>query len=243
MKKKIFGLALVVALIAIMVSGTLAYFSDQDEVQNTFTIGSVKIEIFENSVATDDAVVEFKNQPLIPVVDMQNAANDPNYIPKVVEVKNTGANPAFIRTFIAVPTDLVGYLYLNLDETGWTRQADAQVTVDNVSYDVFTYDYDTAVNSGEFTGKLLLGAYLGSDVDLEEDANGNLLFVRKENGEIVHRSNVLAHTKDANGVYTSATVSILVASQAIQSQGFEGKTATEALNTGFAANPWASQNP
>ena len=40
MKKKVLTVALVVALIAIMVSGTLAYFTDNDEVTNTFTIGS-----------------------------------------------------------------------------------------------------------------------------------------------------------------------------------------------------------
>ena len=42
MKKKVLSIALIVALIAIVVSGSLAYFTDRDEVNNTFTIGSVK---------------------------------------------------------------------------------------------------------------------------------------------------------------------------------------------------------
>ena len=60
MKKKILGVALVVALVAIMVGGTLAYFTAEDEVTNTFTIGSVKIEIYENDAPTeiDDRPVE-----------------------------------------------------------------------------------------------------------------------------------------------------------------------------------------
>ena len=78
--------------------------------------------------------------------------------------------------------------------------------------------------------------YLASDVDLEADSNGSLWFVKKTNGEITDRSGFLAHTKTANG-YTSNTVNVLVASQAIQAQGFAD--ATTALNTGFPQNPWA----
>ena len=77
---------------------------------------------------------------------------------------------------------------------------------------------------------------MASDVDLEEDANGSLWFVKKTDGEITHRSNFMAHQKTATG-YTSTTVSVLVASQAIQAQGFENG-ATNALNSGFTGNPW-----
>ena len=59
MKKKILTVSLVVALIAIMVSGTLAYFTAEDEVTNTFTIGSVIIEVVEDFQ---------KPQTMIPVV-------------------------------------------------------------------------------------------------------------------------------------------------------------------------------
>ena len=50
MKKKVLTVALVVALIAIVVSSSLAYFTDTDQVTNTFTVGSVKIEIYENEI-------------------------------------------------------------------------------------------------------------------------------------------------------------------------------------------------
>ena len=52
MKKKILAIALAMALLAIVVSGSLAYFTAQDKVTNTFTVGSVKIEIYENEEAT-----------------------------------------------------------------------------------------------------------------------------------------------------------------------------------------------
>ena len=237
MKKKVLSIALVIALVAIMVSGTLAYFTDTDEVTNTFTVGSVKIEIYENNEATTEDVISFG--PLTPVVNVQNPSEDANYIQKAVNVKNTGANDAYIRVHIAVPAALVGYLHLDLNEAGWTRQTDSTATVNGVDYVVYTYDYDSAVASTVPTELLLKGVYLGSDVDLEEDANGFLWFVRKENGEIVAQSGFLAHTKNADGSYTSNVINVLVAAQAIQAEGFTNG-ATAALNSGFTSNPWAN---
>lgn len=237
MKKKVLTVALVVALIAIMVSGTLAYFTDNDEVTNTFTIGSVEIEIYENDEATTSDTISFGK--LTPVVK-DNPSEDVSYIDKVVDVKNIGANDAYIRTHIAIPTQLVGYLYLNLSESGWTRQTDSTATVGGVAYTVFTYDHNSAIAPNNFTSELLQGVYLGSNVDLEEDASGNLVFIlRDANGDKTATSNFVAHTKNSNGSYTSATINILVASQAIQTKGFTGG-ATAALNSGFGinTNPW-----
>lgn len=236
-KKKILSLALVVALLAIMVGSSLAYFTAQDEVTNTFTVGSVKIEIYENGAPTDSDVKEFV-KPLVPVVNTQDPSQDPSYETKTVEVKNTGNNDAYIRTHIAIPTALVDYLILDLDVTGWTQQLPTtEITyTDGVKYTVYTYDFNEAVQPGLFTTKLLKGTYLASDVDLEEDANGSLWFVKKTSGAVTHRSGYLAHTKTAEG-YVSNKVNILVASQAIQAQGFTNG-ATDALDSGFAKNPW-----
>lgn len=236
MKKKVLAVALAVALIAIMVSGTLAYFTDHDEVTNTFTVGSVKIDIYENNHITDTDKITFE-KPLIPIVNVDNPRKDISYIAKAVEVKNSGLNDAYIRVHIAIPTELVGYLYLDLNETGWTRQADSTATVEGVAYTVFTYNCNAAVVPNGTTGLLLNGVYLGSDVDLQEDANGNLVFIRRNaDGSVAATSAFVAHTKTDNG-YTSNSVNILVASQAIQKEGFTDAAA--ALDAGFGAkNPW-----
>lgn len=234
MKKKVLTVALALALIAIMVSGTLAYFTDNDEVTNTFTIGSVLIEIFENNEATTSDTIAF-TKPLTPVVNT-TPSTDESYIHKAVKVKNTGLNAAYIRTHLAIPTKLVDYLVLDLNTAdGWTQVGTATVTGD---YTVYTYDYTNKVEPNAFTTDLLKGVYLASDVDLEEDSNGNLWFVKKTGGQITHRSNFMAHAKTATG-YTSTTVNVLVASEAIQTQGFDSG-ATNALNSSFGANtnPW-----
>ena len=242
MKKKILSLALVVALIAIMVGGSLAYFTDNDQVTNTFTIGSVKIEIYENNKATDDETVKFE-EPLVPVVDMMNPSTDDGYIEKAIKVYNEGLNDAYIRTHVAIPTVLKEYLLLNpnLSEVGWKQVAITEAQKDGVDYTVYTYDYLEAVKPDTYTPDLLRGVYLASYVDLEEASNGDLYFViRNKHGEITDRSGYLAHAKNADGTYTCKGVNILVASQAIQAQGFKNG-ATDALNTGFGANtnPWA----
>ncbi len=239
MKKKVLAIALAVALIAIVVSGSLAYFTADDKVTNTFTVGSVLIDIYENDKETDSDIMEFED-PLVPVVNVENPSEDVSYIKKAVEVKNTGINDAFIRTHIAIPTKLVGYLYLDLDAAGWTRQADSAATVEGVDYTVFTYDYDTAVTSGNFTTELLKGVYLGSNVDIKDNpdtASADLEFCTPNGDGTYTFSGFVAHNK-VDGGYTSNTVCILVASEAIQTRGFEGGTPTAALNSGFTGNPW-----
>lgn len=235
MKKKVLAIALAVALIAIMVGGSLAYFTAEDEVTNTFTVGSVLIEIFENNEKTDDDTMEFE-KPLTPVVK-DPPSTDESYIHKAVKVQNTGLNAAYIRTHLAIPTKLVDYLVLdlNLSADGWVQIGTATETGD---YTVYTYDYTAKLEPNAFTPDLLKGVYLASDVDLEEDNNGSLWFVKKTNGEITGHSGFMAHEKAATG-YTSTTINVLVASQAIQAQGFDNG-ATNALNTGFGqgTNPW-----
>ena len=239
MKKKVLAIALAVAVLAILVSGSLAYFTSDDKVTNTFTIGSVIIDIWENDEITDEDEVIFR-EPLMPVVDTQNPANDPSYAKKEVKVQNTGNNAAYIRTHIAIPTALVGYLQLDLSTTGWTEQPASTATVEGVAYTVYTYDYDEAVDPDAFTELLLKGAYLASDADIKDNpatAAADLEFCKPDGKGGYTFSGFVAHKKATDG-YTSAVVNILVAAQAIQARGFESKSATEALNTGFSTNPW-----
>ena len=244
MKKKILIIALAVALVAIMVSGSLAYFTAEDKVENTFTIGSVLIDIWENNTPTDSDKVVFE-KPLVPVVDMTDLVNDPGYAAKVVKVENTGKNAAYIRTHIAVPTALLGYLELKVNNEGWafngTLAGSSTATVDGVAYTVFTYDHTAAVEPGKFTAELLQGAYLKSEVDIKDNpatASADLEFCKSDgNGGYIF-SGFVAHKK-VDGGYSANTLAILVAAEAIQAQGFENG-ATNALNSGFGTNtnPW-----
>lgn len=246
MKKKVLSIALAIALIAIMVGSSLAYFTAEDEVTNTFTIGSVLIEIFENGDKTTTDVIEIK-KPLTPVVNSTPSA-DESYIHKAIKVQSTGENAAFIRTHLAIPATLEGYLILDVNTAdGWTGPvAKSVATIEEngvaVKYVVFTYDYTAKVEPGNFTPDLLKGVYLASDVDIKdnpETETADLEFCKPNGNGGYTFSGFVAHNKVTDG-YKSVIVNVRIASQAIQAQGFN-EGATSALNTGFGQgkNPWA----
>lgn len=85
MKKKIIAVCLIVAMAAIaVVGGTLAWFTDDEEATNTFTVGNVDITLTEpnwEGTGSQDAPEVYPGEPL---------AKDPT-------VKNDGANPCFVR--------------------------------------------------------------------------------------------------------------------------------------------------
>ena len=240
MKKKVLTVALVIALIAIVVSSSLAYFTAEDKATNTLTVGSVRIEIWENGEPTDTDEVIF-DKPLLPVVNTQDVTADEGYAAKVVKVENTGKSDAYIRTHIAIPATLEGYLELDVDPgTDWAYIGKTEATVDGIKYVVLTYDYQKAVAGGEFTAELLQGAYLASEVDMKNNpaTDSADLELCKPNGDGTYTfSGFVAYNAVTDG-YTANTVGILVAAEAIQAQGFDG--ATSALNSGFGTgtNPW-----
>ena len=116
MKKKITALCLCVALLAVAVVGaSLAYFTDNDQADNTFTAGSVKIKLIEEQSNEDHTgFVPYEgNKVLMPIVGSAQGEKYPNgqpmaknYIDKVVTIENTGNSAAWIRAYYAVPSAL-----------------------------------------------------------------------------------------------------------------------------------------
>ena len=101
-KRKIMMMAMTLALCAILaVGGTLAYFTDNDQKTNTFTVGNVDIHIDEWMKDEEDNWVEYKDlQDLAPIAQSKAPFN------KMVETVNDGKNDAYIRTFITCPANL-----------------------------------------------------------------------------------------------------------------------------------------
>lgn len=237
MKKKVLIVALVGVMLTILVSGTLAFFTAEDQVTNTVTVGSVEIEIYENGEETTEDTIFFGR--LIPVVNETPSA-DKNYMDKVVEVKSTGKNAAYVRVHIAIPTSLVGYLETDINTDGWEFKGTTDASVKGVAYTIRTYDWQKKVEPGTFTAELLRGVYLARDVDTKDNPAtpaGDLEFC-KPNGDGTYRfSGFVAHSKTDTG-YSTNGVRVLVAAEGMQDRGFEN--AADALDTGFGANtnPW-----
>ena len=103
MKKRILSLALVVALVAIMLTSfTLAYFTDTKEATNTFTVGNVKIELIEKGVDENGAEADWDDA----VKELMPGEKGKNDVIKSVTVKNIGDNPAYMWIEVWVPANL-----------------------------------------------------------------------------------------------------------------------------------------
>lgn len=104
MKKKIIALCLIVALAATaIIGGTLAYFTDTDEVKNDFVMGSIAIDAYE-TVKHEDAVGNVKKDEIVDLGRYDNVTTGTTYedilpgdvMTKVVTVENTGDSAAYV---------------------------------------------------------------------------------------------------------------------------------------------------
>ena len=259
-KRKILLLAMAVMMAAILaIGGTLAYFTDEDEATNVFTMGNVEIDLEE------DFVPESNLQPGLDVK-------------KEAWVVNTGSNDAYVRVHIAIPAQLDdgdptfaavnNFLHFNFssesvqpgkwswtpdyveDEVGyrgngkgnWNFYTD---TLPNASgtdelYNIYVVTYRTALKPGEQTDNAIENVYLDKSVNAE---------AIREDGKVVaykyfdNKGNVFTlPTHTVNG-QPMAKIDIKVWAEATQTATFTD--AYDALNTSFGTpgtegyvSPW-----
>lgn len=120
-KKTILVAAIAVMLVAaLVVGGTLAYFTDTKSAPNTFTVGNVSINLLEQQRKLDadgnktTNLEGFQqNQHLYPIVGSAQGEKDAlgmptakYYVDKMVTIENTGSEKAYIRAYFAIPSAL-----------------------------------------------------------------------------------------------------------------------------------------
>lgn len=101
MKKKILSLALVVAMVALVAAGSLAYFTDTKTATNVMAIGDIEISLAERTKNANGQLVTFAENAVVPMLPMSNDDGITAYN-KVVDVSNVGENDAYIRTIVAI---------------------------------------------------------------------------------------------------------------------------------------------
>ena len=171
MKKKIITSCLVVALLVVgIVGASLAYFTDKDSADNTFTVGNVKIDLTETEWKTPDSVAP-------------GATYDKNPV-----VVNTGANDAYIRVDVTI-TDWAAFkaaaaaheitdlstIFAGHDENKWTRVSIKEDT----ATDTATYSYyynaklvkDTSTEA-LFTSVTIPAAFTSADMEAIAGTDG-----------------------------------------------------------------------
>ena len=256
-KRRILAIAMSLCIVAILAIGaSLAYFTDNDSATNTFTVGNVKIDLIEEERDGKGGKQDFtQDKKLYPIVGSAQGDKDElgmptakNYVDKMVTVKNTGTEKAYIRAYFAIPSALddgyetfnagMNVLHFNFGnkvENGvvtstygveWNWQHDGkwnyfETTIEGIKYNVYYADYFEAVDAGATTEQFVQGVYLDKSFDMKE---GKPYAFGKE------------ITVDDGWNWNK--VSCPVFAVAVQAEGFDN--ATEAITAAFGAqyNPW-----
>lgn len=119
MKRRLFAGAVILICLSLMAYGTLAFFTAEDTAHNVITSGEIEIELLE--WADEDKTTPFPEDGVSGV--MPGAE-----VTKIVEVKNSGSNDAWVRVRVEKDITLsegtegdvdLGLMVLDFDETCW----------------------------------------------------------------------------------------------------------------------------
>lgn len=259
-KRRILAIAMSLCIVAILAVGaSLAYFTSTDSKTNTFTVGNVKITLIEQQRGKD-GLEDFKqNKKLYPIVGSAQGEKDAlgmptakNYVDKMVTIKNTGSEKAYIRAYFAIPSALdngyedfnagLNVLHFNFGnkvaedgtitstegvEWKWTHDSKwnyFETTLsDGIKYNVYYADYYQAVDAGATTEQLIQGVYLDKSFDIKD---GKCYAFGKE------------VTLDDGWDWNN--VSCPVFAIACQAEGFDSATAAMDAAFGVQYNPWGT---
>lgn len=214
MKKTIAIVALVVLVAVASVLGTLAYLTDTKTVENTFTMGDVKIKLDETNV----------NDPEGDRVTKNDYAVYPGAIvTKDPIVHNVGANGAYIRATVNVSNwmNLVAAYYPDFKETfpnkGYRAALNLLVGELGEGWSVVDVEAGNVFTVGQFDAKFILKY----DGVLESGGDTTAMF---------QTVTIPAGIDNANAASFN---SVKVEAQAIQANGFD---TWEAAFAAFDAN-------
>ncbi len=246
------------AVAALAVGGTIAYMTASVSDDNLMVAGKgVEIELLEQQrTGVDGELVDFEDgKVLMPISDGQGQKDKwgmpviDGYVDKIVRVSNTGENDAYVRVFVAIPSQLEGtaatenILHWNygnrFDATGSStynamdvndtvslynaevKQADIaqNFIIDGIEYNIYSFTYLDALEAGDTTDYATL---TGCYLDADVDY---------QNGDYVINGETLAYD-------LSQGVVIPVFAQGVQTTSFADAEAAFAAS-GLAANPWA----
>ena len=194
-----------------------------------------------------------------------------NFVDKIVTVKNTGLSNAYVRTFVAVPKVLVdpdvvagstnqsenplhGSIGNRFDSTGtgkwnnggafdsteytWDYNGCVSfvATIDGVEYLVDCYTDKQVLAPQDTTGAVIAGYYLDNDVDYDADENKYFIWTDDNDADTLKNNK-----RYLEGFTTDGNIHVLVATQAVQADGFADAYAAFEASFGVASatnHPW-----
>ena len=240
-KKLVVVIACLMMTLTLVVGGTLAYFTAEDNATNVFTVGNVNIDLIEEYEQDSELAPGLK-------------------INKDVSVKNTGSKPAYVRVHMAFPADMddgdpsynasKNFLHWNFpadayaaglwsfipeytEDNGYKGNGEGnwnyyEKEIDGELYAVYVATYRTPVASGAETELALTQVYMDATVDAVANEDGTITYTDT-------KGNSITLSKEER-----EDIKILVWAEATQTDTFAN--AYDALNTAFGKpgtyNPW-----
>ena len=185
MKKKIAALALVVVLlVAAVVGGTLAYFTDTDSATNTFTVGNVSIQLLEsalhrdNDAATDEAIIADAADYEAYLAEAGKDMVPGRWVKKAPYIYNDGKNDAYVRIKATFPVALMDAADIMLYTTAFNEGAiemDEGVNSADGKFVTYTFTYLEPVEAGKVTYYAPFWQFKLGDNKDQDDASVNAL--------------------------------------------------------------------
>ena len=125
MRKKLIAGAVVAICLSLLAYSTSAYFTARGTATNVITSGNIQIDLQETAITEDGETVLFEDsQERFDVMPAQTVS-------KIVKVKNTGDNAAYVRISVAKAIELaegvtgepdVRLVTLDFDDENWTAK-------------------------------------------------------------------------------------------------------------------------
>ena len=179
--KKVFLMGTVyVLVIALAITGTVAYLQNTDSNVNVMTLGEVAIEQIEQERDENGNLKDFtQKKPAYPAVgEIAWAAEGvkvngteykvfdaslKNVVDKIVTVNNTGKSDAYVRTIVAIEApgyDPNNLIHINWNSTDTTISDAIEAKIDGVDYVIFAFTYKQPVKAGEKSAPSLMQVFL-----------------------------------------------------------------------------------
>ena len=174
MKKMVLLLLAMAACLAAAVTGTLAYFTADGTATNVITAANLHIALRESMVSTvGEELVAFESR---------DGVCPGETVSKIVQVTNTGAQPAYIRVAVSKAITLtagidaapdMALISLDTDTARWTER------------DGYWY-YRTPLLPGETSAPLFTGVHIAEEMGNDYRNCRVTVTVRAEATQVVH---------------------------------------------------------
>ena len=145
MKRRIALIAVTIALLSVIATGTLAYYTVSETAENVITAGSLKLALREKTASGED----------FPLTGVEIMPGD--VISKIVTVENTGDHPAWVRIKLEKSVndpalDAENRMELDINDKDWT-------------YSDGYYYYNNVLEPGKSTEPLFTTVYMSGYID------------------------------------------------------------------------------